>query len=1023
MHLDRKKAIALLAYLAMSGRTEERATLATVFWPDQDRARSLGSLRRALRTLTEAIGTRSFAVTRTSIGLRQEPDLWVDATQFEKLAGRKPNRGESEEATWRAALPDLERAASLYRDDFLAGFTLRDSEAFDEWQFFQTERLRNLLSETLEALVEGWQTLGQHDQAIAWAQRWLSHDLLAEEVHRTLMKLYAASGRRSEALRQYEKCTEILAEQLQVEPELETQQLYSRIRGGAAHVPPPSPPPERRRPERLDNLPDPPTALVGRAAELSTVAKLLSDPQCRLLTLIGPGGIGKTRLALEAARCNSEGFAHGACFVSFAASTSSRVVGAITETLRLALDPQGDEESQLLSYLADKKALLVFDNFEHILDKSPLVSAILLQAPGVKIIATSRARLNIQGEWLLEIKGLDFPEEGVEGDIEGYPAVELFLQAARRVETGFRLSEGDREAVIQICGVLGGMPLGIELAAAWLRLIPCRDIAAGIQDNLDFLASNVRDLPERHRSLRAVFDSSANLLSRDERAALLGLSVFRGGFSLEAAAQVASATLPDLVSLVDKSLISRTVNRRCQMHELIRQFALELLEARSELLTAVRSRHSAYYLGLLASQEESLRSGRQREAVEELFPDIDNIRAAWQWAVDHHEESSIEKTLESIDRFCLLANWFAEGEQMLEAAAQSIPQERSPLLWAKIATRQSRFCIRLWRYRKATDLLEECLAVFRRLEDEREEAFTLASLSVVYFHLGEFDKAADLATECVDIWRRIGDPHGTADSLMQLGRVAAVVGRLDDAMRLLTESHDIFKKLGDQNGMGRCLSNLGAVAYICRDHRESIRLFEEGLERLHPLGDRRGMAFCLSNLGLVYEDLGEHEKAKKMSQQALDLFMEIGYQKGTPRARRGHAGALENLGRATFGLGEYEESRKHFTESLRTALEIHEAPQALLALMGLARLFAHYGNSSKAWELLTFASRHSSVNSEIKLMAKNLRNDIRPPLPPKKRAEAEARAAARTLESISEHAMSLLEATSEESPRAIPLAN
>ncbi len=1019
IRLDRKKALALLAYLAVCRQRQERASLAAVFWPEQDRAKSLGSLRRALRSLTQSLGGRYFSSNRSSIALRQHPEIWIDAREFDRLAGRRPAASETGPEAWLAVLPDLERAVELYRGDFLSGFTLRDSESFDEWQFLQTETFRNQLGATLRRLVDGWEQLGDYDRAAGWARRWLSVDLLAEDVHRRLMELYSAGGKRSEAVRQYEKCSEVLREQLQVAPEAETRRLFERIREGAAPGDAAPPEPATATPGPGSNLPDPPTPLVGRSQELRKVADLLGRPDCRLLTLVGPGGIGKTRLALEAARLHVDHFEHGVCFVSLASSPSSRVVGAVTEALGIAIDPQGDAEMQLLAFLADRKLLLVFDNFEHILDRSPLVSSVLGKSKWVKVIVTSRSRLNLQGEWLLEVGGLQFPEAAQTAQFDNFPAVQLFLQAARRVDASFAFGEEDRPAVALICRMVEGMPLGIELAAAWLRLFSCRDIAREIQGNLDFLSSEIRDLPERHRSLRAVFNSSASLLGEEERQVLSALAWFKGGFSLKAASQVARATTPQLLSLIDKSLIARASDRRCHMHELVRQFALELLEREPEKLHAIKSRHAIHYLEFLAARLEGLNGDGQRAAMEEIYPEIDNVRAAWKWASEHRMESVLDKALEAIVRFYMLASWVAEGEETLESAALAVGKETSPLLWARIASRQARLCVLLWRYQKAKALLIESLEIFRAEDNSREIAFALSSMSIVAFHLGDFGEARQLATESLDRCRRIGDPQATADALIQLGRLAGVAGHGREAGKWLTESYELFKSLGDQHGVGRCITNLGVVAFMSGNDREAIRLYEEGLEIFGQLSDRRQMAFCLSNLGVCYESLGEHLKAKQMSKMALDLFQEIGYQTGHPRARKAPAGALENLGRASFALGEYDDSKYYFVEALKTAREVQAAPQALLALLGLARLYSRFGHPDKAWELLTFVSQHPAIIDEVRILAGSLTSELQPRLSPEQKAEAEQRALARDLEETVDSTVEFFETAP---PSSFPIA-
>lgn len=1015
--LDRRKAVALLAYLAVTEQTEARDALAALLWPDLDRSGGLAALRRTLRSLTKNLGPEYFCAKRSSIRLLSDKAS-VDVVQFRRLAAERPAEDAPLEA-WKSALPDLEKAVELYRDNFLTGFTLRDAEEFEEWQFLQTERLRGELNQALDGLVLGCRLLGDFDRALQWAQRRLSRDLLAEDVHRSLMELYAAAGRRSEALRQYEKCVEVLRQQLQVAPEAETVQLYEKIKGGDVGR---EPGPETAQPAPAPfffNLPKPPTPLVGRTGELEQLGKRMQDPDCRLLTLIGPGGIGKTRLVLEAARVFGSSFPDGVCFIPLANSSADRVVSVITEALGLSLDPQGDAETQLLTRLSGRRLLIVLDNFEHVLERAGLVSDILLKSQPVKVIVTSRARLNLRSEQILEIKGLDVPQDEISDGVEAFSAVELFLQAARRADPSFSLSEENRPHVIRICKLLDGLPLAIELAAAWLRLMPCPDIVREIEKTLDFLSFDFRDFPERHRSLRAVFDSSVSLLSQEEQDALCGLSVFKGGFTREGAQKVAGAPLTTLASLIDKSLLSRIGSNRCHMHELIRQFAVGMLEGRPQLRDQVHDLHCEFYLDFMAARVGGLKSEGQRTAMEEIQLEIDNIRPAWRWAVERRLSDLLEKSLEAIEIFYTLANWLTEGEEILRAAARAVSKEERPLLWAKIVARQARFDLRLWRYQKATRLLEQSLAIFRHKNDSREIALTLAPLSIVFFQLGAFEKASKLAEEGTNLWRRLDDPHGLADSLIHMGRVLATDGDEEKASQALDESYSIFKQLGDQNGMSRCLINLGVLSYIRRDYQQAIDQFNSGLEIVERMSDRRGAAFCLANMGLVYEDMGHHERAKEMSKEALRLFNEIGYQKGNPRARRGPAGALENLGRATFGLKQYEESKQYFVAALRTAMEIKATPQMLLCLVGLSRLFAHWGDHAKAWELICFAANHPSAGNEVRQLTRNVRAEIKPQMTPEQVRKAERRAKRAKLEDLANDILDRLETDQREIPNPV----
>ncbi len=447
------------------------------------------------------------------------------------------------------------------------------------------------------------------------------------------MRLLALSGQRPAALAQYEACRRNLAEELGIQPALETVQLYERIRDGLIDVAPAEEAPPRHLPVAL-------SPLIGRQGELAEIDERLLDSACRLLTLLGPGGSGKTRLALEAAAGLVKHFRQGAYFVSLAPLQSvDSIPPAIARTLGFSFSPGGEPFQQLLAYLRKKELLLVLDNFEHLLEGANLLVDILQAAPGVKMLVTSREGLSLREEFLLPLGGLDYPDLQIHDPLQ-FDSVQLFLQGARRVCPHYQASPEDLVQVGLICRQVQGMPLAVLLAASWMEVLSPAEIAGQVASHsLDFLEAEWRDVPERQRSLRLVFDHSWRLLSESEQRLFASLSVFRGGFSQAAAEAVTGASLRDLLRLVNKSMLGRGQAGRCEMHELLRQFGAEKLEGLPDLSQAVHERFAAFYIAALERLPGDLHGARQVEALQAFGADFANAQAAWDWAVEHGQVS------------------------------------------------------------------------------------------------------------------------------------------------------------------------------------------------------------------------------------------------------------------------------------------------------------------------------------------------------------------------------------------------
>jgi predicted ATPase/DNA-binding SARP family transcriptional activator len=868
------KARALLAYLAVEARRpHRRETLAGLLWPDIPDASARQSLRQALFSLRQTIGDQAtqppfLLVTRDTIQFNPASDHTLDVAIFNtRLSACDAHRHIGLEICEECAR-HLTQASELYRGPFLHDFALTDSEAFEEWAVLTRESLHRRALDALLHLAGYHARRRDHPATLRYARRQLELDPWHEEAHRQVMRALASDGRRSEALAQYEHCRRVLANELGVEPSTETTALYQHIKdeGSAlraiADAVASSPRPSFTLPTQL-------TPFVGRERELALLAELLADPHARLITLVGAGGMGKTRLAIQTA-LGQQHFAQGVVFVPLAPLASADLIApAIASALNFSLAGQADPQVQLQHYLREQQILLILDNFEHLMEGVPLVIDLLRAAPHLKILVTSREILAVQSEWVFDVEGL------------GSDAQTLFFQSARRARVGLTLSVADRQAVEKIGRLVGGMPLAIELAASWVRTLAYQDIARKIEAGLDILATSARDVPDRHRSINTVFDYSWRLLSEDERRVLRRLVVFRGGFTREAAEQVASATLTRLASLIGKSLVQRSEAGRYDLHDLVRQYAVEHLDrgapyegagSRQAEASDVRQAHAAYYLEWVEATAAQLYGPHQAVCAERLEQEQDNWRAAFEWSlnsggreVGRYVESTLRQAT-ALARFWI-GHYLREGRQWLE---QALAIEATLATRAPTMTRANALNIAGWLARTMNDFgqaktfLNESLALCREAQDAAGIASVLDSLGDVAWSEGDYEQASVFYEESLVLRRGLGVKSRVALSLSSLANAVMEQGDTLRAVSLYEESVALCQELGDERGMAMALHGLGLTASLRNDNDRAAYLLKESLTLFHKLNNKLDVALCIECLGLIATAQGQMKRALRL---------------------------------------------------------------------------------------------------------------------------------------------------------------
>lgn len=931
---DRRKALALLIYLAVNGLDYTRETLATLLWPDQDTSHVLAYLRRTIWEINQTFGVGWIRVERDIVGLYPDAraQMWIDVSRFRTLVAQSRTRDSRQDI-----MPLLEEAVELYRDDFLAGFHLKDASLYEEWACAQVETLKRDYLLSLEMLAQTRAKRGELGKAIEAASAWIEGDPLNESAHRLLMDLFGRSGQFNAAFRQYQACARILMRELGIEPSSETKSLFERLKKEA----------RRKTVETSQNLakaamrPTLPeaaysTSFFGRRNELAELEKLLHNPQARLISVLGPGGVGKTRLALEAGRIHSLVFTDGACFVPLAAvSRTEYVVSSMADALgvRFMASETISEFDQLAEFLAPRHLLLILDNLEHLQAGSrtvpKLVEALLKAAPRLTVLVTSHERLNLEQEWALNVGGMPVPLLDA-GDWEQYGAVQLFIQNARKATGMLRLGEADRRAIIRICQLVGGLPLGLELAAAWVRMLSCEEIASEIERGLDFLKTPFDNVIERHQSLRATFEYSWNFLSQAEQQALMRLSVFQGGFNRETAQSVANAPLSILTELADKSLIQRDKGRRFSIQQALKPFIIEKLAQHSNLQTETITRHSSFFAVYTDERRLALRGHTQRAALDELTAELDNILSGWGWAISQGGENDVQMYYEGLFRYFDLRNRFHDAEALFGSAVEQWQAHAGSenATFGLMLACHAWFCNRLCRITQAHQLLLRSLELLRRLDARPQLMFANSLALYVVPMMDNMAEVERIAQESLAYYQEQNDRWGMAQVLPFFHRIKTPQG-LQEAIRLHNQTLEIYRESGDSAGLAATLTSLGELLHYSGDYENARRCLQSSLEIARELDDRRSIAANLDYLGFINRQIGEFELSRRQHMESMDISRELGNALGV-------AGSLDNLGMTALDQRDYPEALSLFRQALPLRRESGQLGSVAISLEHIA---------------------------------------------------------------------------------------
>jgi DNA-binding SARP family transcriptional activator/predicted ATPase len=935
---------ALLAFLAVeAGRSHRRESLIGMFWPQKPEHLARHSLSQALFSLRKLFqmdpGVSLFEATPKEIKFQLD-DCWLDTRAFDELNHRVAGHGHGPDFACRLCTQYLEEAAALFRGDFLAGFSLDGCAAFEEWLLTQREFYRQKLLSVLQQLAANQQHLGNYEAAFDCASRWVALDSLDEAAHRQVMRLHSLQGREAAALEQYRSCQDILDRELGVEPQPETTDLYQHI---AAHKPVADLVPAVRH-----NLPSALTPCIGRQVELEKICLKLVGNTCRLLTLLGPGGSGKTRLALEAGRALIPVFPDGVFLVSLNTSQSyPSLAPIIAQALELRLLSQGNStplagtrsiSNQLCRALQNQKVLLLLDGFEGMLPEINLVLEILHRAPKVKVLVTSRTRLNLEGEHIFYLDGLSYPSQGMHTDLGDYGSIQLFVNVAQRTQPGFELYGENRVAVAELCRLVQGLPLGILLAAAWAGIIEPLQILKEIQSNLDFLSVEWLNLPDRHRSLQTTFDCSLGLLEEAEQRVFLHLAVFHGSFSAGRALQVAGASLRDIKFLLDHSLLQKSGPDRYRIHDLLRQYMLEKLDAYPEDKCTLHEHHCRVYLAALADWETGLKSPVQLDVMIEMDQEYDDILAAWDWAVTYGLVDALEDASEGLMYYFLLRGLFGERSTLCQRSMDRLERDglapQNIRLWvmlgiwlassldamlchqesAEVVSQVKAGLLQAWEWnidvdrqqarlnltegfsalwtgldrRQALDCFQQSLELFYQSELDWDISLALASIATCHDLLGNIPLSQRFSEEGLAIQRRIGDPQITNRLSTTLGYSHMLAGNHKIGLRLIQEQNAYRQRIDQPHHQAESLSQLGLALHHSGQFEQSSLLCRQAVAAYTAPEDslsRNFSKFVLACNDLLMGNYGAVLRDEAWLGEPKDPFFEVslGFLKGWVR--------------------------------------------------------------------------------------------------------------------------------------------
>jgi predicted ATPase/DNA-binding SARP family transcriptional activator len=957
--LPATKASALLFYLAYRGDWVDRGKLVYLFWPDTTEQTARRRLSRILIELKKLLYAKD---------IEAEPSRlrWQVKTDVQDFVAAN-NEGR------------LNQVVQLYGGALLETFSPPNVPEFESWLELERQELHKSWKNAVLTLASDFEGKEQYSQAAEVLERLHKTESFDETIFRRYLENLQQSHQQAKALEIFEHFKKNLEQEFDSAPERETLELIQAIRQGEVLVKtttvtatklPISLTNPKAKPRH--NLPVQPTQFVGREVEKAELAEYLTDSSCRLLSIVAPGGMGKTRLAIEVARTRVEQFEHSVCFASFVAvNAPEQMIYTIADALDIKFFGQREPKEQLFDYLAEKELLLILDNLEHLLSGVQLIRELLETAPKIIILATSRERLNLQAEHVFDLGGLAVPDEK-NSNAKEFDSLQLFAERAKHNRHDFILDNNSMPAVTHICKLVEGMPLAIELATSWLRVLSITDIAREIEKGIGLLETSARDLPARHHSIRAVFDHSWKLLTEAEQTALRRLSVFQGGFRREAALEVSGGSLPILASLVDKSFLSLTLNGRYRRHPLIIQYAQEKLAAYPEEKAQTEEKHGLYYLHFRQNPDEvsgTLKGKETPEAFQEVIgavkEELANMRSAWTWAI---RETRVDEL--RLFAYHFIYDGLGQPQESLELYSMTVKSldETNPAHHAALGAaliHQGHCQTQLGYYQEASHSIERGLDLLYVTDEVLGILAGLDFLSFNVWVMGDYEQSKEICDKGLSLARQHGRALFIGDFL---GSLAVVIKELDDfpnKEQFYEEGLAEVRQLGNYSSLPSFLHYYAFFLLHNGDLQKAKALARESLELAQPFEQKWLVPSIVDCLGMIAFKLGDYEQAQALLQEAFARSEE-------QKMPFFHAYLLGNLGKLSTTLGEYARAKQYLKQSLEIGFSTKSSFNMAGSLVPLAELYIAQKQPQQAAEWLSLSLHHPATERHEKIEAKRL---------------------------------------------------